>query len=340
MPLQHGSRIGVATHEASTEFWSAPVRGGVDQRTFELTAMRATHPLVLLLLITLVPPPAAGAQQAGRVRVLRAAAVLEQPAGEAKPVATVNAGDVLEVLDERETWVRVRPPNGFPRMAHRLVESRDRRVDECGRPAAAAATTTPKLRSRHLRTPKSRQHDARASSSGLGLAPGCTRRQASACWIGSAGSYRRAVARDKVAIVTDFNIGYAPGDQIPLYYSNKAAFTTDDRVDAVGVSGFGVTYMFRRTAPTSFVTGTIGAGAARTFIESSSGESGAGYAIEAGYEFARHFSADWRRRLRAARQRNRTTRCTRPRSTICSTDREKQPTNRGEQKESRSRYPV
>jgi hypothetical protein len=95
---------------------------------------------------------------------------------------------------------------------------------------------------------------------------------------------------NKLAIVTDFNVGYAPSDQVLLSYSNKAAFTTDDRVDAVGVSGFGITYMLRPMSPTTFVSGTVGVGAARRFIGSSAAESGAGFSIGGGYEFARHFS--------------------------------------------------
>jgi hypothetical protein len=94
----------------------------------------------------------------------------------------------------------------------------------------------------------------------------------------------------KLAIATQFNAGYAPNDQVLLYYSNKVGFTTDDLVDAVGVTGFGVTYMLRPTSPTPFVSGSVGVGVAGTFIGSSDAESGAGYTIGGGYEFARHYS--------------------------------------------------
>lgn len=253
--------------------------------------MRAKHAHLLLLLITFVAAPSAGAQQAGRVRVLRAAAVLEQPAGEAKPVATVNAGDVLEVLDERETWVLVRPPNGVSRewrtgwLNRATVESMS-----AGGAVNIAATTTPN-------TPVAPPQDAEEPSArrkgfiiGFGAGAGMHKTPSFSVFDRFGRVISAGGGEYKLAIVTDFTIGYAPGDQLLLYYSNKAAFTTDDRVDAVGVSGFGVTYMFRRTAPTSFVNGTIGAGAARTFVGSSSAESGAGYAIGGGYEFARHFS--------------------------------------------------
>jgi hypothetical protein len=93
-----------------------------------------------------------------------------------------------------------------------------------------------------------------------------------------------------LSIGTDFSVGYAAGDRLLLYYSNKAAFTGDDQVDAIGVTGFGTTYMFRRTSPTPFVGGSIGVGVAGSFIASSSSESGAGFSATGGYEFARHFS--------------------------------------------------
>jgi hypothetical protein len=94
----------------------------------------------------------------------------------------------------------------------------------------------------------------------------------------------------KLAIATNFTVGYAPSDQVLLYYSNKAAFTTDDQVDAVTVTGFGTTYMLRRSSPTPFFTGTVGVGAAGSLIGGSDAESGIGFSAGGGYEFARHFS--------------------------------------------------
>jgi hypothetical protein len=99
-------------------------------------------------------------------------------------------------------------------------------------------------------------------------------------------------ATSSFAVVTDFKIGYAPSDQILLYYVNKAAFTQDDSYDAVGLSGVGVTYMLRPTTPSAFFTGSIGAGAGRDLIETSDPESGMGFSFGAGFEFARHWSFD------------------------------------------------
>jgi hypothetical protein len=46
--------------------------------------------------------------------VVRAAAVLEQPLGDARSVGTVAIGEILDVLDERNGWYLVRPPAGSP----------------------------------------------------------------------------------------------------------------------------------------------------------------------------------------------------------------------------------
>ena len=48
--------------------------------------------------------------------------------------------------------------------------------------------------------------------------------------------------------------------------------------------------MLRRTSPTTFVSGSVGPGAARTFITSSTAQTGTGFSVGGGYEFARHLS--------------------------------------------------
>jgi hypothetical protein len=93
-----------------------------------------------------------------------------------------------------------------------------------------------------------------------------------------------------LAIVMDFKIGYAPTDQLLIYYSNKAAFTRADDYDVVGLTGAGVTYMARRTSPSFFITGGGGAGIGGTFIGSVSSDRGFGFSAGGGYEFSRHLS--------------------------------------------------
>lgn len=189
---------------------------------------KAVFPLVALL--GLLAAARASAQPGGLVRVLRAAAVVDQPATQSTPVP------------EPEVTEKPRGRKGF--------------IIGVGAGAGIHATPTFRVLDRF----------GRVLSSGGG--------------------------DNKLAIATNFSVGYAPGDQLLLYYSNKAAFTTDDRVDAVGITGFGITYMLRRTSPTAFINGTIGAGATSRFIGSSDAEVGAGFSIGGGYEFARHLSVN------------------------------------------------
>jgi hypothetical protein len=95
--------------------------------------------------------------------------------------------------------------------------------------------------------------------------------------------------RSAFAFGTDFKIGYAPTDQLLIYYSAKAGFTQAADYDAVGVSGFGVTYMTRPTAPSFFVSGIAGEGG-RATLDLRDWRDGRGFAVGAGYEFKRHWS--------------------------------------------------
>jgi hypothetical protein len=227
---------------------------------------------------------------ASRVRVLRTAAALEQPAGDAKAVATVNVGEVLEVLDERDSWLLVRPPNRSGTLEWRTGWVNRSSVEPIGGGAAGnAGQNTPVTPSQAFEEPS-----ARRKGFIIGVGAGAGIHQTPAFRV--LDRFGRVVSsgggENKLVIATNFNVGYAPSDQFLLYYSNKAAFTTDDRVDVVGVTGFGMTYMLRRTSPSPFVSGSIGVGAAGTFIGSSNAESGAGFSIGGGYEFARHLSVN------------------------------------------------
>ena len=93
-----------------------------------------------------------------------------------------------------------------------------------------------------------------------------------------------------LAIVTDLKIGYAPTDQLLIYYSNKAAFTQADDYDLVGLTGAGVTYMVKPTSPSFFITGAGGAGIGGTFIGSTSADRGFAWSVGGGYEFSRRWS--------------------------------------------------
>jgi hypothetical protein len=92
-----------------------------------------------------------------------------------------------------------------------------------------------------------------------------------------------------VAAGAGFKIGYAPTDQLLIHYSATAGFPRAARYDAVGISGFGVTYMARRTSPSFFVNGIVGEGGSANVERRDWGE-GRAFAAGGGYEFKRHWS--------------------------------------------------
>ena len=146
-----------------------------------------------------------------------------------------------------------------------------------------------------------------AASSGLLLAPGegVAQRKGFILNLGigggsfSAGAAEGGPRNSATGITTDFKIGWAPSDQVLLYYSNDAAFFSDptfddDVINVSGLTGFGATWFVRPAAPSFYVGGSIGV-STWAFI-SNDGDSdaitGSGFAITGGYEFARHFMID------------------------------------------------
>lgn len=106
-------------------------------------------------------------------------------------------------------------------------------------------------------------------------------------------------SRNRVGVATDFKIGYAPTDQLLIYYSNDASFFTiddfEDNLTVSGVSAIGASWFLQPAAPTFFFDAAIGL-AGLTFFDTADGDSdgynGLGVAIGAGYEFARHWLID------------------------------------------------
>jgi hypothetical protein len=233
-----------------------------------------------VVLMALLPVAAAQAQgqAAPTVRVLRAAAALEGPQGSANAVGTVNPGEIFEVLDERDGWYLVRPPAGS---AHtwRTGWVNGASVERIGGPARQAASPS--------------QEQAPAPPGGRnGIIVGLG---------GGAGLHTDTLPFNfgdvqALAISTDFRIGYAPTDQVLVFYRNVVGWTQSDRYDVVGMSGAGATYLFSPSSPSTFVTGAIGPAVA-TRVDFVGGafddtERGTGLAIGGGWEFARHWSLE------------------------------------------------
>jgi hypothetical protein len=70
---------------------------------------------------------------------------------------------------------------------------------------------------------------------------------------------------------------------------SKAGFTNDADFDVVGLSGAGVTYLFKRSSPSPFVAGGVGLGVGGS-LAGSDAESGPGFSVGGGFEFRRHLT--------------------------------------------------
>ncbi len=222
-------------------------------------------------------PAVATSQTPSAVRVLRAAAVLADPQGAAAVVATVNPGELLEVLDERNGWYLVRPRAGGTWMAGWINGANVEVV------SAEVITAPPPA-------PPSTQAQRPASRKGFIIG------------LGGGGAWYREPSflgpNYTSAIVTDFSIGYAPTSQVLIYYNNQVGWigSADANANVVGVTGVGVTYMLRPTSRSAFVRGSVGGGIiADVDFDSSTIESddaGLGLTVSGGYEFARHWSVE------------------------------------------------
>ena len=229
--------------------------------------------------LLLVAPVCAAAQGVTSVRALRAAAVLAEPRGTAEAVGTVNPGDVLEVLDQREGWYLVRPPVGAsPTWRTGWINA-----------ASVGPISASVLAPGQPTVSTDQTHSANRKGFVFGL--------------GGGGGFHRAPlpgfnasTTNEFAIVTDLSIGYAPTDQVLIYYSNQVAWSRSPRYNLVGATGVGVTYMLSSSSPSPFVRGTVGGGIVANVDFGSgsvgSNDSGLGLTLSGGYEFARHWSVE------------------------------------------------
>jgi hypothetical protein len=236
---------------------------------------------MLIAALILLAPTYVSAQSAASVRAQRATAVLAEPRGTADAVGTVTAGDILEVLDQRDGWYLVRPPAG----------------------------STQTWRTGWINSASVVPLNAAAAAPGQPMATqvqtGTANRKGFIFGLGAGGGIHRAPVfpgfsaagnTSEGAVITDLSIGYAPTDQILVYYSNQVAWSRSIRYDLVGVTGVGVTYMFSPSSPSAFLKGSVGGGiVADVDFDSGrvdSNDTGLGLTIGGGYEFARHWSIE------------------------------------------------
>ena len=99
----------------------------------------------------------------------------------------------------------------------------------------------------------------------------------------------------------DFKIGYAPSDQLLIYYNADAAFFRPSYAEeedlafaASGLSGVGAAVFLRPIAPSPYLHVAVGQGVRAEVddIDRADGYSGTGFSLGGGYEFASHWLVD------------------------------------------------
>ena len=107
------------------------------------------------------------------------------------------------------------------------------------------------------------------------------------------------VSLDKTGFGGDFKIGGGINPQTLLYYTNRTLFYSIEALDFYtgepytadfvnGMSAIGVSYFLQPEAPSFFFSGALGIGVL-TDSEGSDSESGFGFTLGAGYEFAKNW---------------------------------------------------
>ncbi len=104
------------------------------------------------------------------------------------------------------------------------------------------------------------------------------------------------ISDNSLAFASNFKIGYAPTDQVALYWSSQVAWFKIDGLDALttnSVAGLGGSYYLNEDAPSLYLNAVLGfANWATPFEPDASNSLGFGLGIGGGYEFARHWSPE------------------------------------------------
>jgi hypothetical protein len=105
---------------------------------------------------------------------------------------------------------------------------------------------------------------------------------------------------DKVGVITDFKIGYAPDNSWAIYYTSKVSwFGIENALGnnvtiANGMGAAAVSYWFKPQAPSPFVAGGLGFSTWSLPFEDNPPDTwiGPGLFAGGGYEFSRHVSVE------------------------------------------------
>jgi hypothetical protein len=115
--------------------------------------------------------------------------------------------------------------------------------------------------------------------------------------------YHESVKSDrenKVGVISDFKIGYAPDNSWAIYYTSKVSwFGMENALGnnvtvANGLGAAAVSYWFKPQAPSPFIAGGIGYSTWSLPFEDDPPDTwtGPGFFVGGGYEFSRHWSIE------------------------------------------------
>lgn len=99
---------------------------------------------------------------------------------------------------------------------------------------------------------------------------------------------------DGTGFGTDFKIGGGTSSQLMIYYTNRVVWYSPDGTSSTwynSMSAAGVSYFLNPDAPSFFFSGALGIGVI-SIGDGFDSETGFGFTLGAGYEFARNFIAE------------------------------------------------
>ncbi len=103
---------------------------------------------------------------------------------------------------------------------------------------------------------------------------------------------------NELALNTNFKIGYSPTNQLAFYWNSQVAWfsqsvlSTDKVLTIDSVGGLAGTYYLEEQSPSLYVNALLGFANWQSFEAGTEPNTGLGWGIGGGYEFARHWSAD------------------------------------------------
>jgi len=137
---------------------------------------------------------------------------------------------------------------------------------------------------------------------GFGIGPGFTSftQKVTVDYFGGGTESVESDRENKVGVMTDFKIGYAPDNSWAIYYTSKVSWfgmtnaLGSDVTIANGLGAVAVSYWFNQQAPSPFIAGGIGFSTWSLPFEDNPPDTwmGAGLFAGGGYEFSRHWSIE------------------------------------------------